>query len=110
VKHTTADALLSRELLCFVRDHAPSADEFTARFGGPGGQAFHVLRKAGVLEVEDGRVRLNGRHLSPDGERFNWGCRVFLLDRDEVLLVRWGPERAPDADTHSPPLRPGFGI
>jgi hypothetical protein len=88
VKHTTADALLSRELLCFVRDYAPSTDEFTARFGGPGGQVFHVLRKAGALEVEGGRVRLNGRHLTPDGKMFVWGCRVFLLDRDEILIVR----------------------
>ena len=35
--------------------------------------------------AEGGRVRLGRRHLSPDGERFFWGSRVFLLDRDEVL-------------------------
>jgi hypothetical protein len=92
MKHTTAGPLLSRELLCFVRDHAPTVDEFTARFGGSGGQAFHVLRKAGAVVVEGDRVRLSPRHLSPDGMRFVWGCRVFLLDRDQVLLVRWGAE------------------
>src|SRR5262245_60961852 len=102
MKHTAAGPLLSRELLCFVRDHAPTVDEFAERFGGPGGQGFHVLRKAGVVVVEGSRVRLSRRHLSRDGGRFVWGCQVFLLGRDEVLLVRWGPEGppvfAPDAE------------
>jgi hypothetical protein len=96
MKHTTAGPLLSRELLCFVRDHVPTIDEFTARFGGPSGQTFHVLRKAGAVVVEGDRVRLSSHHLAPDGERFVWGCRVFLLDWDEVLLVRWGPNGSPN--------------
>lgn len=89
MKHTTADRLLSPELLRFVRDRSPPVDEFVARFGGPGGQVFHVLRKSGALVVESGRVRLSARHLSLDGRQFVWGQRVFLLDRDEVLTVRW---------------------
>jgi hypothetical protein len=74
VKHTRAGALLSNSLLRFVRDRQPTEAEFLARFGGPGGQVFHVLRKSGVLLVEGGRVRLNQQHLSPDGTRFFWGC------------------------------------
>jgi hypothetical protein len=95
MKHTTPDTLLSRELLSFVRDANPTAEEFAIRYGGPGGQAFHVLRKAGVVVVEDGRVRLSLRHLSPDGRAFFWGFREFLLNRDEVRSVRYGPEGPP---------------
>jgi hypothetical protein len=95
MNHTTADALLSRELLCFVRDAHPTTEAFAARYGGPGGQAVDILRKHGVVVIEGGRVRLSRRHLSPDGQAFVWGCRVFRLDRDEVLVVRYGPEGPP---------------
>lgn len=91
MKHTRAGHLLSRELLCLVRDNAPTVDEF----GGPGGQALHALRKQGAVVIEGGLVRLSPRHLSPDGLRFVWGQAVFALDRDEAMLVRWGPEGPP---------------
>ena len=91
MKHTTPDALLSRALLCFVRDEEPTVEEFLARHGGAGGQCFHVLRKSGAVEVEGGRVRLNRRLLSPDGQRFAWGPSIIHLDRDEVWHVYHGP-------------------
>jgi hypothetical protein len=93
MKHTVPDALLSRQLLCFVRDSQPTVEEFIARFGGPGGQAFHVLRKHGITAVEGGRVRLNRRHLSPDGKRFAWRNRVIHLDEDIVDIVRQASRR-----------------
>lgn len=92
MKHTVAGSLLSRALLCFVRDHAPTLEDFTVRFGGPGGHAFHVLRKAEAIVVDGGRVRLSPRHLSPDGLRFVWGEAVWWLDRDEIMLMRCGQE------------------
>jgi hypothetical protein len=94
MKHTTPGALLSSELLRFVRDANPTVEEFS-RFGGSGGQAFHVLRKHAVIVEDAGRVRLSRRHLSPDGQRFVWGVWVFLLDRDEVLHVYYGPGGRP---------------
>ncbi len=95
MRHTTPDALLSRALLCFVHVHAPTFEELAAWFGTPGGQEAHVLRKHGVIVLDGGRVRLSRRHLSPDGTVFVWGRRMFLLDRDEVRLVRYGPEGPP---------------
>jgi hypothetical protein len=92
MNHTMPDALLSRQLLCFIRDEQPTIEEFTARFGGPGGQSFHVLRKHGIIAVEGDRVLLSRRHLSPDGQRFVWGTKVIHLDDDVVDIVRWGPE------------------
>ena len=106
MKHTTPGALLSRELLCFVRDHAPTVEEFLARYGGAGGQCFHVLCKSGVLEVEGGRVQLNRRQLSLDGQCFAWGSSIFRLDRDEVLHVYRGPARAGGAEGDPPPFFP----
>jgi hypothetical protein len=89
MKHTTTDTLLSRELLCFVRDQAPTVEEFLARFGGTGGQCFHTLRKSGALEVERGRVRLSRCLLSPDGQRFAWGSSIIwvqLASRSQEVL------------------------
>jgi hypothetical protein len=95
MKHTTPEALLSGELLCFIRDQAPTVEEFLARYGGAGGQCYHILRKSGVVEVEGGRVRLNRRLLSPDGQRFAWQSWIIHLDRDEVWHVYYGPEGPP---------------
>ena len=95
MKHTSADKLLSRELLCFVRDQAPTVEAFLARFGEVGGQCFHILRKCGAIEVEKNRLRLSGRLLSPDGQRFAWGSSIICLDRDEVLHVNYGPDGPP---------------
>jgi hypothetical protein len=95
MKHTTPDALLTRELLCFVRDSRPTVEVFMAQYGGAGGQGFHILRKHGAIVVEDGRVRLSRRHLSPDGQQFIWGLRVIHLDRDEVWHMYYGPGGPP---------------
>lgn len=91
MKHTVPDYLLSRELLCFVRDHRPSVDEFVTRFGGPHDQTFHVLRKEGVIVIEGGRVTLDPAHLTTDGRHFVWGVKLYSLERDEVQVVCWGP-------------------
>jgi hypothetical protein len=88
MKHTVPDALLTREVLRLVRDGQPTVEEFIARFGGLGGQSFHVLRKHGIIVVEDGRIRLNRRYLSPDGKRFAWKNRVIHLDQDIVDIFR----------------------
>jgi hypothetical protein len=97
MKHTMPDVLLSRELLCFVRDCAPTVEEFLAHYGGPGGQCYHVLRKSGALEVEAGRVQLSRRLLSRDRRCFAWRSLIIRLDRDEVSHVCYGPGGAPDA-------------
>lgn len=87
MKHTTPEPFLTRHLLYVVRDGRPTPEAFAARFGEA---CYHLLRKSVVIVLEDGRVRLNRRHLSPDGLRFVWGSRVIHLDDDEVEYVRWG--------------------
>jgi hypothetical protein len=37
MKHPTPDSLLSRALLCFVRDNAPTGEEVWHVYYGPGG-------------------------------------------------------------------------
>src|SRR5262245_10113403 len=100
MKHTSPTRYQSRSFLCFVRDENPTVEEFVAWLGEPGDQGFHVLRKHGVVVVEEGRVRLNRRHLSPDGQRFVWGSRVVHLNEDIIDFVRWGPERPPVYSAH----------
>jgi hypothetical protein len=90
MKHTQPAACLSPELLRYVRDQSPTTEEFIARFGGPGGGVFHLLRKEGLLVEEKGRLRLSPTHLSPDGMHFTFGCSVFHLDSNQVDWVRWG--------------------
>ncbi len=95
MKHTDPYHLLNRATLCFVRDERPTVEQFLERFGGPHGQAYHVLRKHGIIILEDGRLRLNRRHLSPDGKEFVWGNNIFHLDSDRVDTVRWLQEGPP---------------
>ena len=93
MKHSSAEPLLSCELLRFVREMSPEVSIFQSRFGL---ECFHVLRKAGAIVIHKHLVCLPQAHCSPDGQRFVWGHRMFLLDRGEVLLVRWGPAGPPD--------------
>jgi hypothetical protein len=88
MKHTAPDKLLTRELLCFVRDSQPTVEEFVSRFGGPNAQVFHVLRKCGAITIDGGRVGLNLRCLSADSQQFMWGRRIIQLDRDAIWYTR----------------------
>jgi hypothetical protein len=92
MKHTEPDAFLTRDLLCVVRDERPTAAEFVARFGE---QCFHLLRKHAVIVLENERVRLSRRHLSPDGLRFVWGYRLIHLDTDVIQHLVCGPGGPP---------------
>ncbi len=93
MKHTDVRSVIFREWLAFVRNHPPTVDEFVQRYGGIAGQVFHLLRKAGALLVEGDRVRLNPEHVSPCGEFFVWGNRVYRFDSDEVMIVCYGPRK-----------------
>jgi hypothetical protein len=95
MKQTAPDAFLSRQVLVFVRDHGPTVAEFTERFGGPGDQVLHILRKHGIIVVDGDRVRLNQQHLTPDRQLFMWGNKIIHLDDDAVDIVVRGPSRHP---------------
>jgi hypothetical protein len=47
---------------------------------------LHVLKKAGLLEVADGRVRLSAQHISADGRSFRFENRIWLIDEDRELI------------------------
>jgi hypothetical protein len=100
MKHTNPAAVLSCELLRFVRDRAPTEAEFLAWLGGPAEVGiYHVLRKAGLVTLRDGRVELSTRHLSPDGKEFLLGNQLFRIDLDRVLIIRFGPPTPPEGPT-----------
>ena len=97
MKHTDPAGSLSCDLLRFIRDSNPTESELIAWLGSDADAGrFHVLRKAGLLVVNDGRVRLSPDHLSPDGLAFAYGHRIYEIDRDRISIVCHGP--AVDAD------------
>lgn len=89
MKHAHPERLIAIPLLRYVRDERPTEAEFVARSGGPAGHHFHCLREHGVIVVDAGHVRLNRRHLSPDGSQFVWGTCACYLDENTVRVVRW---------------------
>jgi hypothetical protein len=92
MKHTDPAAVLSCELLRFVRDRTPTEAEFLAWLGGPASAGIdHVLRKAGLVTLRDGRVELSPRYLSPDGKTFSFENRLFHIDLDRVSIFSRGP-------------------
>lgn len=95
MKHTSPDRLLNGELLRRIRDQSPTVSEFISSDCGGDPQVFHLFRKQELIVVENDRVRLNRRHLSPDGLRFVWGIQQFHLDSEQVEIVRWGPAGPP---------------
>ncbi len=95
MKHTTPDQLISGTMLAFVRDRNPTVEEFIVHCCAGDSQVFHVLRKHQILVIEEDRVRLSRRHLSPDRQTFVWGIQRIHLDSDQIDLVRWGPDGPP---------------
>jgi hypothetical protein len=88
MKHTRPNVFLTRDLLCSVRDERPTPEEFVTRFGE---QCFHLLHKHAVIVLENERVLLSRRHLSPDGLRFAWGRQLIHLDSDVIQYVNFSP-------------------
>jgi hypothetical protein len=95
MKHTDASGCLSIALLRFVRDHSPTVARLVDWLGPTEAGRFHLLRKAGLLCEEAGRVSLSPRHLSADGTRFVYGNSVYLVDEDRIVTVKTTPRGAP---------------
>lgn len=87
MKHTRPRACLSVELLRHVRDARPTEAALIAWLGDDASK-FHVLRRAGLLVVNDGVVELSPEHRSNDGRTFRYEDLVFRLDEGTTLVVR----------------------
>lgn len=96
MKHTDAKAVLSCNLLRYLRDEKPTEAEFLAWLGGPDAASiYHVMRKAGFVNIESGRLTLHPDRLSADGRYFNFENQRFHIDGDRVdTVVRRGPPHA----------------
>jgi hypothetical protein len=77
-------ACLTIALLRYVRDARPTEDQFLTWLG-PDASRYHVLRKAGLLSISDGRVLLSPLHLSEDGRRFRYEKQLFVLDEGRIV-------------------------
>jgi|SRR5215831_13594589 len=88
-KVPTPEGCLSCGLLRYIRDAAPSEDEFLAWLGGPDQAGiYHTLRKARLLLLDKGRLQLAPAYLSSDGKRFSYASKIYHLETDEVWLIR----------------------
>ncbi len=73
--------MIDCELLKYIRDFAPTQEELIAWFCASDGEdRFHVLRKFGLIEIEDGRVKLSPEFLSEDGKVFIQKNVHYMID------------------------------
>ncbi len=99
MKHTRVAACLSCRLLRYVRDQRPTVDEFLAWLGSPADAGrYHVLRKAELLLLENGRLLLSPEHLSADGDHFTWANSMYHLDTEMVWVFRCAIGSSPSQD------------
>jgi hypothetical protein len=83
LKNPRPAACLSIALVRYVRDAHPTEEQFLTWLG-PDTSCYHVLRKAGLLRVSDGRVLLSPLHLSEDGRGFHYEKQLFILDEGHI--------------------------
>ena len=83
-------------LLRRVRDEAPSEEELLHWLGEAEAGRFHVLRKAGLLLVEEGRVIIGPEHRLDD-DRVVWHGRsdsiLWNVSTGEVQFGRSSGQR-----------------
>jgi hypothetical protein len=83
--HTRPMACLSVGLLRYVRDTRPNETQLLEWLGNDA-STYHVLRKANLLQTNDGHIELSSAHVSADGMRFKFKNKLFLLDEDKELV------------------------
>lgn len=93
MKYEKIHKCLNFELFRLVRDSAPTEVEVLEWLGYERHGVYHVLRKAQILVLKDGVVRLSPRRLSADGKSFHWQHLMFMLDDNLIYLVH--RERCP---------------
>jgi hypothetical protein len=76
---------MSLELLRHVRDDAPLQDDLLTwlserQLVG----SYHILRKEGVLLLEQGRVVISSEYLTPDKTGVYYENQICWLDRDQI--------------------------
>ena len=91
MRHTNPSACLSVALLRHVRDARPTVADFIAWLGPNDAGKYHVLRKAGLLMEDGGRVILAPGHCTADARGFRFKAQLFLLDEDLVMIFRGDP-------------------
>ena len=88
MKYENVQQCISFGLLRFVRDAQPSEVELLQWLGEANHGRYHVLRKAGLLAVEAGKVVLSPQYLSADGQSFRYRHALYLLDEEVIHTFR----------------------
>jgi hypothetical protein len=88
MKDTNPKNCLSHQRLRFIRDANPTEIELLTMIAGPSEQGkIHVLRKAGLIELHEGCVRLSSAHLSRDGKFFYVDDHIYSIEEDLIRIV-----------------------
>src|SRR5262249_50886731 len=86
MKESAVKHYISFELLRFVRDTKPTEAELLSWLGEEEFR-YPVLLSAGLLELEDGTVRISPKHLTLHGKGVWWDNAIFRIDDNTIDLV-----------------------
>jgi len=98
MRYTEPRGSLSHGLLRYIRDEQPTAEGLLDWLGPSQASRFHVLRKAGLLVVQDGKVVLSPEHLTPCGKYFLYDNLRYHMDADrtDVFVLGAAPPDEPE--------------
>jgi hypothetical protein len=88
MRRSRPEQCITIPLLRYVRDSKPSEDELLDWLGPSEAARYHVLRKAGLLIVNDGVVTLSADQLTDDGKHFRYEFLRYNIDDDTVDVYR----------------------
>ena len=99
MKNSQIIASIDFDLLRFLRDSRPNEAEVLAWLGPSAAGRYHVLRKAGLVELVDDCVRLSPAHLSNDGSGFRFENHIWEIDAGTVMIIRRDRPSPSDEDS-----------
>ena len=79
---------ISISLLRFVRNGRPTERELLEWLDVSQQGRYYILRKAGLLLLQEDKVMLSPQHLSPDGKRFVWKHLRYNIDEETIDIFR----------------------
>jgi hypothetical protein len=82
--NTHPESFLSFDLVKHIRDTRPTESELQEWLGASEFGRYHVLRKAGFLLLQEGRVIWSSQYLSADGRYFCFGHQMYDLDEGVI--------------------------
>lgn len=84
MKESAIAHCISFELLSYIQNRSPTELELLIWLGETDSIRYHVLRKAGLLTIENGIVNLSPKHTTKDKKCLIWGNRLYHIDEERI--------------------------